>query len=105
MRGIYKRFYIGAPNELEILHGIDLDVQEGEFLSIVGPSGSGKSTLMNVIGVLDRPTEGTYDLDGTVVSQARDDEPPPSATGRSALCFRTSTSSPGPTPRGMWSCL
>ena len=74
MRGIYKRFYIGAPNELEILHGIDLDVQEGEFLSIVGPSGSGKSTLMNVIGVLDRPTEGTYDLDGTVVSQARDDE-------------------------------
>ena len=74
MRGIYKSFYIGAPNELEILHGIDLDVQEGEFLSIVGPSGSGKSTLMNVIGVLDRPTEGTYDLDGTVVSQARDDE-------------------------------
>ena len=74
MRGIYKRFYIGAPNELEILHGIDLDVREGEFLSIVGPSGSGKSTLMNVIGVLDRPTEGTYDLDGTVVSQARDDE-------------------------------
>lgn len=48
MRGIYKRFYIGAPNELEILHGIDLDVEEGEFLSIVGPSGSGKSTLMNV---------------------------------------------------------
>ena len=56
MRGIFKRFYIGQPNELEILHGIDLDVMPGEFLSIVGPSGSGKSTLMNLIGVLDRPT-------------------------------------------------
>ena len=74
MRGIYKRFYIGQPNELEILHGIDLDVQKGEFLSIVGPSGSGKSTLMNVIGVLDRPTEGAYLLDGTAVNQARDDD-------------------------------
>jgi len=74
MRGIYKRFYIGQPNELEILHGIDLDVEPGEFLSIVGPSGSGKSTLMNLIGVLDRPTEGAYNLDGTAVNRARDDE-------------------------------
>ena len=73
MRGIFKRFYIGQPNELEILHGIDLDVMPGEFLSIVGPSGSGKSTLMNLIGVLDRPTEGSYVLDGINVSQARDD--------------------------------
>ena len=71
MRGIYKRFYIGQPNELEILHGIDLDVLPGEFLSIVGPSGSGKSTLMNLIGVLDRPTEGSYILDGTVVIRNR----------------------------------
>ena len=74
MRGIYKRFYIGQPNELEILHGIDLDVMPGEFLSIVGPSGSGKSTLMNLIGVLDRPTEGQYILDGTTVSMAKDDQ-------------------------------
>ncbi|MBR5536949.1 MAG: ABC transporter ATP-binding protein [Clostridia bacterium] len=73
MRDIYKRFYIGQPNELEILHGIDLDVMPGEFLSIVGPSGSGKSTLMNLIGVLDRPTEGSYILDGVDVSAARDD--------------------------------
>ena len=57
MRGIVKRFYIGQPNELEILHGIDLDVKEGEFVSIVGASGSGKSTLMNMIGVLDRLAE------------------------------------------------
>ena len=74
MRNIYKRFYIGQPNELEILHGIDLDVMPGEFLSIVGPSGSGKSTLMNLIGVLDRPTEGSYVLDGITVSQAKDDQ-------------------------------
>ena len=74
MRGIVKRFYIGRPNELEILHGIDLDVKEGEFVSIVGASGSGKSTLMNMIGVLDRPTEGTYWLDGTDVQDAQDDE-------------------------------
>ena len=74
MRGIVKRFYIGQPNELEILHGIDLDVSEGEFVSIVGASGSGKSTLMNMIGVLDRPTEGTYWLDGTNVQDAEDDE-------------------------------
>ena len=63
MRGIVKRFYIGEPNELEILHGIDLDVYRGEFVSIVGASGSGKSTLMNLIGALDRPTEGGYLLD------------------------------------------
>ena len=74
MRGIVKRFYIGQPNELEILHGIDLDVKEGEFVSIVGASGSGKSTLMNMIGVLDRPTKGTYWLDGTDVQDALDDE-------------------------------
>jgi len=73
MRGIIKRFYIGTPNELQILNGIDLDVKQGEFLSIVGASGSGKSTLMNIIGALDRPTEGTYVLDGVRVDQAKDD--------------------------------
>ena len=61
---IVKKFYINEPNELEILHGISLEVMEGEFVSIIGPSGSGKTTLMNMIGVLDRPTSGTYYLDG-----------------------------------------
>lgn len=69
---IVKRFFVGKPNELEILHGIDLEVREGEFLSIVGESGSGKSTLMNIIGALDKPTEGEYILDGTDVCQAKD---------------------------------
>ena len=74
MRGIVKRFYIGEPNELEILHGIDLDVNKGEFVSIVGASGSGKSTLMNIIGALDRATEGSYTLDGTLIDSADDAE-------------------------------
>lgn len=56
LENIVKKFYIGKPNELEILHGISLEVEDGEFVSIVGPSGSGKSTLMNTIGILDRPT-------------------------------------------------
>ena len=67
---IVKSFYIGQPNELEILHGINLSVRDGEFISIVGPSGSGKSTLMNLIGVLDRPTSGSYHLDGIDVDKA-----------------------------------
>ena len=74
LHGIVKRFYIGQPNELEILHGIDLTVREGEFISIVGASGSGKTTLMNIIGVLDRPTEGDYILDGVDVGKAKDRE-------------------------------
>lgn len=72
LRGIVKRFYIGMPNELEILHGIDLQVRDGEFVSIVGESGSGKSTMMNIIGILDRPTEGEYTLEGVDVARAKD---------------------------------
>jgi len=64
MTDIVKTFYIGSPNELQILHGINLNIFEGEFVSIVGASGSGKSTLMNIIGALDRPTSGEYILDG-----------------------------------------
>ena len=74
LKNIIKRFYIGQPNELEILHGIDLSVNEGEFVSIIGASGSGKSTLMNIIGALDRPTEGEYTLDGVDIIKARDSE-------------------------------
>lgn len=72
MKNIRKSYYIGEPNELEILHGIDLDVYKGEFVSIVGQSGSGKSTLMNIIGALDRPTEGSYFLNGVDVGTADD---------------------------------
>ena len=64
MRGIYKRFYIGQPNELEILHGIDLDVMPGEFLSIVGPSGSGKSTFLRCLNHMEKPTSGSICVEG-----------------------------------------
>ena len=74
MRGIRKSFYIGKPNELEILHGIDLKVWEGEFVAIVGESGSGKFTLMNIIGVLDKPTSGSYTLNGVDIHAAPDNE-------------------------------
>lgn len=73
MHNIVKKYYVGQPNELEILHGVDLDVKESQFVSVVGESGSGKTTLMNIIGALDRPTEGTYFLDGEDVMQQKDD--------------------------------
>ena len=72
MRGIIKRYYVGQPNELEILHGIDLMVYPGEFVSVVGESGSGKSTLMNMIGGPDRPTKGSYWLNGIDICKAKD---------------------------------
>ena len=72
MNGIIKRYYEGKENELEILHGIDLTVRQGDFVAIVGESGSGKSTLMNIIGALDKPTSGTYLLDGTNVQAMPD---------------------------------
>lgn len=74
MKDIVKSFYIGTPNELNILKGIDIVVGEGEFVSIVGASGSGKSTLMNIIGALDKPTSGTYILDNIDVSSLKDNE-------------------------------
>ena len=74
MHGIRKSYYIGKPNELEILHGIDLTVYPGEFVAIVGESGSGKSTLMNIIGVLDKPTAGEYTLDGVNIHDAKDNQ-------------------------------
>ncbi len=73
MRGIGKTYRSGRL-EVEALQGVDLDVNSGDFLAIVGPSGSGKSTLMNLLGCLDRPTAGTYRLAGTDVAGLSDDE-------------------------------
>ena len=69
---IVKKYFIGEPNEITVLRGLNLQIHSGEFVSIVGHSGSGKSTLMNIMGALDRPTEGDYLLDGAVVSDMRD---------------------------------
>ena len=69
-----KKSYIVGTQEVHALRGINLSVEKGEFMSIMGPSGSGKTTLMNIIGCLDTPTSGEYDLNGNQVSQLNDDE-------------------------------
>ena len=74
MKEIIKRYNIGTESEIEILHGIDLKIYEGEFVAIVGESGSGKSTLMNIIGVLDKQTEGEYFLEGIDIKNANEEE-------------------------------
>ena len=56
--GVHKSYAVGTKVELEVLHGIDLVLDRGEFAALIGPSGSGKSTLLNVIGLLDQPTHG-----------------------------------------------
>ena len=58
MTGVRKAYNIGLPSETEVLHGIDLKLDRGEFCAVMGPSGSGKSTLLNIVGLLDRPTAG-----------------------------------------------
>lgn len=73
IRNIIRDFQLGQET-VHVLKGIDLDIDKGEYVAIMGPSGSGKSTLMNLIGCLDTPTAGTYILNGKDVSQMSDDE-------------------------------
>ena len=68
------RVYQLGPQEIYALSGVDLIVEQSEYVAIMGPSGSGKSTLMNIIGCLDRPSAGKYILDGTPVESMNDDE-------------------------------
>ena len=73
IQGITKT-YVNGKLSVPVLYGIDLQVNKGEFVSIMGPSGSGKSTFMNILGCLDRPTTGSYRLNGDVVATLSDDE-------------------------------
>ncbi len=73
LKNIKKSFLLGGE-EVEILHGVNLSVEEGEFVAMMGPSGSGKSTTMNILGCLDRPTGGQYLLDGVRVAEIDSDE-------------------------------
>ena len=73
IKGITRDFQMGSET-VNVLKGIDLSINKGEYVALMGPSGSGKSTLMNLLGCLDTPTAGTYILNGKPVSQMRDDE-------------------------------
>jgi len=69
LRNVSKIYHLGGE-EIRALDDLSLDIQEGEFISIIGPSGSGKSTLMHILGCLDSPTSGTIKLDGTMIQDA-----------------------------------
>jgi len=88
VRNIRKAYKIGAVS-LEVLNGISLDVQEKEFLSIMGPSGSGKSTLMNILGCLDRPTSGKYKLEGIEMTERSDEDLAEIRNKRIGFVFQT----------------
>lgn len=73
LKNINKSYWIGKE-EVPILHNINLSIEEGEYVSIMGPSGSGKSTIMNILGCLDTPTSGEYILDGSSVLSRKENE-------------------------------
>ena len=73
LQGVRKSYNLGLPSEVEVLHGVDLCIQPGEFIAMVGPSGSGKSTLLNVLGLLERMSSGSYQLQGRETSDLDDD--------------------------------
>lgn len=74
VNNLEKRYFIGTPNEIQVLDDISLKIEDGEFVALVGASGSGKSTFMNIIGALDTPTSGEYSLDGFPVHKMTQNE-------------------------------
>lgn len=74
VKKLVKKYFINTPNELVVLDNINLQIENGEFVALVGASGSGKSTFMNIIGALDKPTSGEYSLDGIQVQSMTQNE-------------------------------
>ncbi|WP_290866993.1 ABC transporter ATP-binding protein [Aquabacterium sp.] len=73
LQALRKVYNAGQPSEAEVLHGLGLQLQRGEFAALIGPSGSGKSTLLNILGLLERPSSGQYLLAGQAVQALPDD--------------------------------
>ena len=103
LKGVWK-VYLLDEMKVEALRGVSLGIDHGEYVALMGPSGSGKSTLMNTLGCLDRPTDGSYLLDGIEVATMSPMPGPPCATASSDSSSRTSTCSPAPAPWRTSSC-
>ena len=88
LRGACKRFSLGEK-QVEILHGVDIDVRAGEFVAIMGPSGSGKTTCLEILGALSRPTEGSYSFEGRPIHQLDDDSLADLRARRMGFVFQT----------------
>ena len=88
LRGICKRFILGET-QVEILHGVDIDVRAGEFVAIMGPSGSGKTTCLEILGALSRPSEGSYSFEGQPVHHLDDDSLADLRARRMGFVFQT----------------
>ena len=95
LQGIYKSY--GGTIEVPVLKNISFQVAEGEYVAIMGPSGSGKTTLMNIIGCLDRCTEGTYELDGADISRISENELSEVRLKKIGFVFQTFELLPGET--------
>ena len=95
LQGIYKSY--GGTIEVPVLKDVSIQVEEGEYVAIMGPSGSGKTTLMNIIGCLDRCTEGTYELDGTDISRISENELSEVRLKKIGFVFQTFELLPGET--------
>jgi len=74
VKSLEKKYFIGTPNELLVLDNVNLKIEDGEFVALVGASGSGKSTFMNIVGALDRPTSGEYAIDGVPIHSMTQNE-------------------------------
>ena len=96
LRNVSKIYHLGGE-EIRALDDLSLDIEAGEFISIIGPSGSGKSTLMHILGCLDSPTHGTIKLDGIMIQNASRAQLAPSATRKLASFFSSSICCPSST--------